>query len=116
MAGIDHLRTALDEVRKYREETLCGYCRDVADTVIDSLATTIETDGLVHEIIERHPRTFELPSVRDSLHETRDLARRQLAPPPRPPPPVARRLEPLGLRSAVREVGDGIRPRKLLGF
>jgi len=117
MPNIDHLKNALAEVKAYREGTACGYCVEVADTVADSILTTIETDALVHEIIrtkDAHPMASRLPEIQRSLHETRDLARSQLAPAAIPTPP---RGIDLGIRSTVRSLRESIpRPRELLPF
>lgn len=117
MSGTDHLRVALEEIRAYREQAVCGTCRGDAEAMIDMLAKDIEFETLMRQYVASgmsHPKAAEVPERSKQIGEARDEVARRVgvaapeAPRPAPAP-----------RGFVRGMGQDLlgmlpRPRDLL--
>lgn len=92
MSGTEHLRAALEAIRAYRDQAVCGTCRSDADAMMDMLSKDIEFETLMQQYVATgmsHPKAAEIPERSRQIGEARDEVARRLgvSEPPAPPPP-----------------------------
>lgn len=81
MAKTEKLEEAIKNLKEYRDSSLCGYCRNNADLMMDALQATIDIDRNVEQVVKSkmaHPGFTQLPRLNRELHELRDKSYRML--------------------------------------
>lgn len=114
----EHLRRIRQEADAYAKESLCGLCADDARVLAETAALLEDRDRLMLDYVVRtraaHPRSVELPKLREQAIQDRAEVLRRLGGPPESTPDrslLPRPREFLGIGRSVREDFLGFVPR-----
>lgn len=72
--GREELTDARKALNDYREKSLCGYCREYAGTMIDTLDAMIDIDKNMEQIVAtkmNHPKMASMPSLSKTMQGLR---------------------------------------------
>lgn len=81
MMGRDDLAGAREALQKYREKSLCGYCREYADTMIDTLDAMVDIDKNMEGIVMAkmgHPKMSSMPQLSETMRGLREKSAEML--------------------------------------
>jgi hypothetical protein len=112
--GREELIEARKALADYRDKSICGYCREYAGTMIDTLDAMIEIDKNMEQIVAaklNHPKMAAMPSLNKTMQGLKQKSDEMLNGVGAPSGSAGRRATPgggFGLKGMAREMRNDI--------